>query len=204
MKHVVLLSGGVDSTVLLAHVLNTEGSGIHALSFDYGQRHRRELWSASQIARYYSATHEVVNLPADVFHGSSLTGGGGETRGAPTVIPGRNVVLLSVAIAIAVREKARCVWFAPHAGDREVYRDCRREFVGAFDAAAGHGYGVGVYAPFLDMTKAQVVARGRQLGVPFDLTWSCYDPQNHDPDAPTSGAPCGVCGACEGRKVAFA
>lgn len=195
MNHVVLLSGGLDSAVLLAHVRATEPGGVLALSFDYGQRHRRELDSAAAVAAHCGVPHEVRALPPELFAGSSLTGGGGEVAGAATVVPGRNAVLLAAAVATAVRAGARWVWFAPHAGDADVYPDCRGEFVSAFDAAARAGYGVGVFAPFLAWPKARVVDRGRQLGVPFELTWSCY----------AGGAePCGACGACVGRKAALA
>lgn len=195
MNHVVLLSGGVDSAVLLAHVLATEPGGVRALSFDYGQRHRRELDASAAVAAEYGVPREVVTLPPELFRGSSLTGGDGATTGTPTVVPGRNAVFLSVAVATAARDGGKWVWFAPHAGDRDVYPDCRGEFVEAFAAAALSGYGVGVFAPFVGLTKRQVVARGRALGVPFDLTWSCYA---------GGEKPCGTCGACVGRAEAFA
>lgn len=210
MKSVVLLSGGLDSTVLLAHVLNTEGGGIVALSVDYGQRHRRELWSAFQVARYYGATHEVVQLPPELFVGSALTRDVLPIVRAPfqvsrscTVVPGRNLVLASLAVAAAVRHWARAAYLAPTADDRAVYPDCRHEFVTALGAASQEGYGVTVSAPFVGLKKRDVVARGRELGVPLDMTWSCYSPQGYDPGAPASGTPCGRCGACVLRAEAL-
>lgn len=204
MKAVVLLSGGIDSAVLLAHVRNAGGGAVHAVSVDYGQRHRRELWSAFQIARYYGATHNVVPIPPGVLSGSTLTGCAGPTAGPATVVPGRNLMLVSLAVAEAVRQGAGAVYAAAHGGDHDVYPDCRPAFVDNLDAAVQAGYGVSVEAPFLGMSKAAVVARGRELLVPFDLTWSCYDPRGYDPLAPASGVPCGVCGACVGRKGAGA
>lgn len=204
MKSVVLLSGGLDSAVLLAHVRNTVGGYVHALSVDYGQRHRRELWSAYQLAHYYGATHEVVKLPREVFAGSSLTGDTGATEGSDTVVPGRNLVLVGLAVACAVRTGAAVVWLAPNGDDRHVYPDCRDDFVAHLAAAAKHGYGVKVETPFLFWSKRDIVRFGRDHKVPFDMTWSCYDPQEYDPLAPASGRACGVCGACKVRERALA
>lgn len=210
MKSVVLSSGGLDSTVLLAHVLNTEGGDIVALSVDYGQKHRRELWSAFQVARYYGAVHEVVRLPPELFVGSAITKdelpivrAPFQVSGLCTVVPGRNLVLVSLAVATAVRHGARSVYIAPTADDRVVYPDCRHEFVSAIDAASQEGYNITVLAPFVGLKKRDVVSRGRELSVPFDMTWSCYSPQGYDPNAPSSGSPCGACGACVIRKASL-
>lgn len=203
MKNVVLLSGGLDSAVLLAHVVNTVGGATLRMSVDYGQRHRRELWSAFQIARYYGASDCIVPLPPEALSGSSLTGSGGPTNGAATVVPGRNLILVGLAVAEAVRVGARAVYVACHAGDAAVYPDCRPGFIEALNEATFQGYGVRVLAPFLGMSKAAVVAHGRNLSVPFDLSWSCYDPRGYDPLAPASGVPCGVCGACVERAGAL-
>jgi 7-cyano-7-deazaguanine synthase len=204
MKRVVLLSGGLDSAVLLAWVRSTVGGDIDAVTIDYGQRHQRELWSAFQIAHYYGAADRRYTLPPELLAGSSLTGGAGETAGKDTVVPGRNLLFAAVAVAHAVRVGAGVVYLAPHAGDAEVYPDCRRAFLGNLSFATEAGYCVRVEAPGLGMTKAGFVGLGRQLKVPFDMTWSCYDPQDYDPLAPASGRPCGVCGACRSRKEALA
>lgn len=203
MSSVVLLSGGLDSAVLLAHIRNTVGGYVHALSVDYGQRHRRELWSAFQVARYYGATHEVVQLPPGTVAGSALTGADLPVSGSPTVVPGRNLLLVGLAVACAVRRGARAVYFAANADDRHVYPDCRDEFVAHLSVAAQRGYGVTVDVPFVFRSKRDIVALGRELQVPFDLTWSCYDPQGYDPLAPASGTPCGKCGACVVRTEAL-
>lgn len=209
-EHVVLLSGGLDSAVLLASVRADRGGYIHAVSVDYGQRHRRELWSAAQIARYYGATHEVVPLPPALFAGSALTADVLPTLrasqhyvGPCTVVPGRNLVLASVAVAAAVRVGAAHVWIGPTADDRHVYPDCRSEFVQRLADTSVAGYGVSVVAPFTNLSKRDVVELGRGLKVPFDLTWSCYDPQDYDQLAPASGVPCGTCGACVLRAEAL-
>lgn len=209
-NNVVLLSGGLDSAVLLASVRADRGRHIHAVSVDYGQRHRRELWSAFQVARYYGATHEVIELPSALFAGSSLTADVLPTLrasqhyvGPCTVVPGRNLVLAAVAVAAAVRTGAGHVWLGPTANDRLVYPDCRNEFVQLLADTATTGYGVSVVAPFTSLSKRDVVTLGRGLKVPFDLTWSCYDPQGYDPNAPASGVPCGKCGACVLRAEAL-
>ena len=190
--------------MLLAHLRNTVGGSVHALSVDYGQRHRRELWSAFQVARYYGATHEVVTLPPEVFAGSSLTGADLPVTGAPTVVPGRNLVLAALAVASAVRVGAGVVYMASNADDRHVYPDCRDVFLSHLAVAAHNGYRVNIDCPFVFWSKRDVVRRGRELAVPFDLTWSCYDPQGYDPSAPASGVPCGACGACVVRAGALA
>ena len=204
MKSVVLLSGGLDSAVLLAYVRHDIGGPVVALTVDYGQRHRRELWSAFQVARFNGATHEVVVLPPAVFAGSALTGGAGATEGAPTVVPGRNLVFVGLAVACAVRHGAGAVYLAAHADDAPVYPDCRIGFAESLNAAALDAYGVRVLTPFAGLSKREVVAEGRRLRVPFDQTWSCYDPRGFDPGAPASGVPCGACGACQARAGALA
>lgn len=203
-KSVVLLSGGLDSAVLLAHVRNTVGGFVHALSIDYGQRHRRELWSAYQLAHFYGATHEVVTLPKEVFAGSSLTGADLPVAGAATVVPGRNLAFVGIAISTCVRTGADRLWLAPTADDRAVYPDCRDEFLTHLGVACERGYGVTAEAPFVFWSKRQVVERGRELMVPFDMTWSCYAPVGFRPSAPASGVPCGKCGACVLRAESLA
>lgn len=200
---VVLLSGGLDSSVLLASVRRSHAY-CYALSVDYGQRHRREMWSAFQIARYYGATDVRVNLPPHLFGGSSLTGGDGPTAGAPTVVPGRNLLFLALGVSLAVRHGCDVVYAAPTLDDFAVYQDCRAEFLAAADRATQLGYSVRVEAPFAGLTKRQVVAIGRDLGVPLEMTWSCYDPQGPDRNQPAGGTPCGRCGACELRRQALA
>jgi 7-cyano-7-deazaguanine synthase len=203
---VILLSGGLDSAVLLASV-RWNHRHVYALSVHYGQRHERELWSAFQVARYYGANDVRVDLPPRVLAGSALTGGDGAVSGSPTVVPGRNLLFVSLAVSLAVQKVAKVVYAAPTLDDRPVYPDCRHEFVSAVSAATDAGYGVRVEAPFTGKTKRQVVNLGRELQVPFDLTWSCYDPQGLEEPRSLLGAygrPCGKCGACELRRQALA
>lgn len=194
MSSVLLLSGGADSAVLLAERVRG-GERPLCLSFDYGQRHRRELEYAAALARHYDCPHEVHALPPALFVGSALTGTDALLAGVPTVVPGRNLALLSLAVARAAAMGLDVVRFAAHASDREVYRDCRAGFVAALNAASEGAYGVRVLACYLGMSKAGVVALGKTLGVPFGLTWSCYA---------GGDTPCGACGACVARKEAGA
>lgn len=203
MKAVVLLSGGLDSATLLAHLL-AAGHDCRALSVDYGQRHRRELDAAASVARHFGAPHEVVALPASLLAGSALTTGGGpvphghyaDPTMRATVVPARNTVLLALAAAVAVREGCGAVALANHAGDHPVYPDCRPEFVAAFAGvlALCDYEPVGLLAPFAARSKADVVRRGAELAVPFGLTWSCYE---------GAALHCGKCGTCVERLEAF-
>lgn len=199
MNAVVLLSGGLDSQVLLAHV-RPKYEYVHCVGFYYGQKHKRELKHACQIARYYGATFEEVGLP--MLNGSSLTGDGKipqglgfeDARQSSTVVPNRNAVMLSVAASIASARMAGVVLYAAHAGDAAVYPDCRPEFVDAMRDALRFGCGVTMLAPFTSMTKKDIVDLGRKLKVPMGDSWSCY----------VGGkSPCGQCGACVEREEAM-
>lgn len=195
-----LLSGGLDSQVLLASH-RTQYAHAHAVGFRYGQRHARELESASRIASYYSATWQEISLP--LLGGSVLTGDGDVPKGlhftdpgqAATVVPGRNAVMLAVAVATAAARGFTEVLFAAHAGDHAVYPDCRGEFVANLDAAMFAAYGVRVLAPFLGMSKRDIVELGHQYLVPMQDSWSCYE---------GGDVPCGECGACIERQEAMA
>lgn len=198
---VLLLSGGLDSAVLLAREVNV-GRKPLCVGFDYGQRHKRELVSARQIADHYLCWLFEVKVPADLFGNDALTGhvpvphAHFEDRSQiATVVPNRNMILLSLAAAIAVKYREPNVLFGAHKGDAAIYPDCRPTFVKALDMATAMACGVSISAPFLAMTKRDVVALGRKLEIPFDLTWSCY--QGGD-------EPCGQCGACRERNEALA
>lgn len=193
MKSVVLLSGGIDSTVALALT-----HADVALSFDYGQTHWRELGAAERIANHYGAVHHVLSIKGLVGP-SSLTGVDAipethATEPDATEVPGRNLVMISVAVAFAQTWGYECVVIGANADDRAGYPDCRPEFITALDDATRAGYCVGVWAPLLKMSKRDIVERGRQLGIPFDLTWSCYRGGNE---------PCNRCGACQSRNEAM-
>ncbi len=207
---VAVVSGGLDSTTM-AYWLRAQGHAVIAISFDYGQRHRKELAFAEQTAADLEASWTLIDLRAagltSILSGSALTD---ETVTVPdgpyadesmriTVVPNRNAIMLSIASALAVAREAGAVAFGAHAGDHVIYPDCRPEFVRAFERmvnVAVEGLAsIEILAPFLAMTKADIVELGDELRVPFERTWSCYK----------GGAlHCGTCGTCFERREAFA
>lgn len=208
MRAIAIVSGGLDS-VTLAHYLSNQGHVLHLLSFNYGQRHVKELEYAAKCAADLSARYDVIDLSTltPFLSGSALTDNIAVPEGhyaAPnmrlTVVPNRNAIMLSIAYAVAVAEGATVVATGVHAGDHPIYPDCRPEFIEAFDQMERHatdGYaadGLHLYAPFVHMTKAEIVALGAALFVPYEQTWSCYRGDI---------AHCGVCGTCVERREAF-
>lgn len=195
-KTVVLLSGGIDSAALLWH-MKEKGHDLHALSFHYGQRHSREIVAAMRLARIAGASHQTVSIPGfGSIASSDLTRQGNTPKGAASVVPMRNTVLLSMAAAYAHSIGADGVAFGAHAGDAEIYADCRTSFVAALDRIIkDQGYSVRVMAPFLLRQKVDVLRLAIELGVPLEETWSCYVGDKK---------PCGECGACVEREKAFA
>lgn len=206
---VATLSGGLDS-VTLAHSLVADGHELIALSFHYGQRHDKELDHAARCAGRVGAEHHVVDLRSvgALLTGSALTdravdvpeGHYTDESMAATVVPNRNAIMLSVAVGVAVARGAGAVATAVHAGDHTIYPDCRPEFIDAIEheaRVANEGFiadGFRVLAPFLRITKADIVWRGAALGVPFEDTWSCYLGEELH---------CGRCGTCVERREAF-
>lgn len=204
---IVLLSGGMDSTVLAADMVRSYGtSSVDAVSIHYGQRHARELDAARAVAAVLGVRHDVVDLSVLRQHltGSALTddvpvphGHYAEDTMRATVVPNRNAIMLSVAVGIAVARGAARVATAVHAGDHFVYPDCRPEFVQAIDTAATlgtAGFGdVRIVAPFVAWTKAQIATHGAHLRAPVDLSWSCYE---------GGEVHCGRCGTCVERHEA--
>ena len=208
MNAVCLLSGGLDSSTLVADLLE-HGHGVVALSVHYGQCHRRELDAAAVIATHYDVEHEVVDLSAlreaGLFAGSALTddsvpvphGHYEAPTMKTTVVPNRNMLLLSVAAALAIARGLDAIAYAAHAGDHAVYPDCRPEFIEAMSAALAlcDYRKLELHTPFAHGDKAAIVARAHALGVPLGKTWSCYEGGVHH---------CGQCGTCVERKQAFA
>lgn len=206
---IVIASGGLDSTVL-AYWLASRSAELTLVSFDYGQRHRVELSCAADIATLLGSPHEVVELSGvgRLLAGSALTdtavsvpdGYYTDESMRVTVVPNRNAIMLDVAVAIAVARKADAVAFGAHAGDHAIYPDCRPEFVECFTRTArvaNEGLlaeDFGIVAPFLSLSKADIVHIGAELGVPFGRTWSCYRGE---------AVHCGTCGTCTERKEAF-
>ncbi|MGC6455439.1 MAG: 7-cyano-7-deazaguanine synthase QueC [Coraliomargaritaceae bacterium] len=205
MKTVVIYSGGLDSTVLL-YQLKAQGHELSALSVDYGQRHRRELDCATDICQLAGIPCQIANLSAirELLSGSSLTspqievaeGHYTEASMKSTVVPNRNMILLSLAAGHALSIGATQVAYAAHSGDHAIYPDCRNEFADAVAVAMQlcDWQPIQLIRPFIDATKAKIVAIGNQLGVPFARTWSCYKGESLH---------CGRCGTCIERREAF-
>jgi 7-cyano-7-deazaguanine synthase len=204
---VVSLSGGMDSATLLAHYVHLDYQPI-AVSVDYGQRHRRELDSARLIAAHYGAGHVVLDLRSlgDQLTGSALTDPTVEVPEGhyawdtmkATVVPNRNMIIASALIGMGVSRKASVVALGMHAGDHAVYPDCRPEFIERLNnlaRIANEGFDPPrVEAPFVDISKTEIARLGDRLGVPYALTWSCYQGGERH---------CGVCGTCYERREAF-
>ncbi len=205
MKTVLILSGGLDSGVLLAKLV-ADGADVSALSFDYGQRHKRELSFAVAQSSYFDVPHRVVDLRSitPLLGGSSQTdasvpvplGHYAEESMKATVVPNRNMIMLSIAAGYAISLKADTVAYAAHSGDHAIYPDCRPEFVHWLNLAINGAdwHRVNLVAPFLALTKAEIVTLGDELGFPFDLSWSCYQGRKRH---------CGECGTCTERRLAF-
>lgn len=196
MSSIVLLSGGIDSTVCLGLAAKKSDDCL-ALSVNYGQTHRRELHAAAAIAKHYGVEHHEINIESALDIPCALTGRGKipETHANEpdaTFVPGRNLVLLSLATAWANAWGYGTVVIGANADDKAGYPDCRPVFLHQLDDAIMTGYRVGVWAPLLRMTKPEIIELGRTLDAPLHLTWSCY----------RGGAEqCGRCGACESNGV---
>lgn len=206
MKTIVICSGGLDS-VSLAHRIAAEQTLIGLLSFDYGQRHRKELDYAAACAKRLGVPHQIIDIRPIGSHltGSALTdnidvpdGHYAEETMKATVVPNRNAIMLAIAFGLAAAQKADAVAVAVHGGDHFIYPDCRPGFIDAFQVmqdAALDGYAsVKLQAPYVNATKADIVTDGAKHGTPFAETWSCYK----------GGARhCGRCGTCVERREAF-
>ena len=204
MKVVIVYSGGLDSTVLL-YDLRLAGHEVRCLGVDYGQRHKRELRAAEAICRDIGVEYRVADLTSinPLLGGNALTGELQVPEGhytaesmKQTVVPNRNMIMLSVAIGWAVSLKYDAVSYAAHAGDHTIYPDCRPEFVEAMDRAAAlcDWHKVRILRPFIEKTKGEIVRLGAKLKVPFERTWSCYKGGERH---------CGKCGTCVERREAF-
>ena len=207
---IVLLSGGLDSATVLA-MARRDGWKCHALSIDYGQRHRAELSAAQRVAQALGAVeHRVVALDLRVFGGSALTDASipvptSPSPGIPvTYVPARNTIFLSLALAYAEVTGSDAIFTGANAVDYSGYPDCRPEYLRAFEAMANlatrraiEGAPIRIEAPIVRMTKADIVRRGHGLGVDFSLTVSCYN-------ADEEGRACGRCESCRLRREGFA
>lgn len=210
-KAVVLVSGGLDSSVSLA-VAKSRGFDVKALTVQYGQRHARELLSAKKICESLAVSeHKIINLDLRCFGASALTDNFEVPKnqepgssGIPiTYVPARNTIFLSLALAFAESVGARDIFIGVSSVDYSGYPDCRPEFIDAFEKAANLGTKAAddkklfrIHTPVMSLTKGETVLLGNQLGVDFSLTWTCYDPT---PD----GKPCGLCESCQLRAKGF-
>lgn len=202
---IAVLSGGMDSTVMLAHALD-QGKTAAALSFDYGSKHNaRELPMAAGLCKKMGVTHEIVKLPFmnELFSSSLLQSGGEIPDGTyeqsnmkSTVVPFRNGILISIAVGYAESKGAKAVLLGSHAGDHFIYPDCRPEFNRAFSRAVDLGTDgkVNLSFPFEQIDKRDIGDLGRSLGVDFAMTWTCYK---------GGEIHCGTCGSCLERKYAL-
>jgi len=206
MKKVcVLLSGGMDSAVLLQHHIHN-GDQVRAIAFDYGQRHSCELDRAEMLAASKGVDFVIadVSCMAELLPGSSQTdknvavpeGKYDEDSMKATVVPNRNMIMLSIAIGHAIAHKCDAVSYAAHGGDHAIYPDCRPEFADAVNACAQlcDWHKVELIRPFINITKADICQKGNELGVDFARTWSCYQGEDLH---------CGRCGTCVERREAF-
>lgn len=205
MKLVLSLSGGLDSTVLLYYLQN-RGDEVKCISFDYGQRHRRELDSAILICEKARVEHKIVDISClDVFgQGSSQVGGLVDVPEGHyesenmklTVVPNRNMILLSLATAWSISNKFEGVAYAAHSGDHAIYPDCREEFTFylATSIQLCDWLPQRLERPFIGFTKGEIARWGKKLNVPIELTWTCYKGGN---------VHCGKCGSCTERKEAL-
>ncbi len=209
-KAVVLVSGGLDSTTVLA-IARSQGYACYTLSFDYGQRHRAELQAAERTARALgSCEHKVISLDLRSIGGSALTDDSiavpeEETQGIPvTYVPARNTVFLSIALGWAEVLGADDIFIGVNAVDFSGYPDCRPEYIAAYEImanlatrAGAEGHRLHIRTPLIDLTKAQIVQLGARLGVDYSLTVSCYQ-------ANERGEACGKCDSCRLRRMGFA
>lgn len=208
MKGLVVLSGGLDSTTCMA-IADVENDSLIAVSFDYGQRHRKELENAAQVAERYGAEHLEISFDARQWGGSALTDDTELPKGREidesipvTYVPARNTIFLSFALAVAEARDAESVYIGVNALDYSGYPDCRPEYIEAYQAMANlaqkravEGRPIQIKAPLVQMDKAQIIERAVELGAPLELSWSCYD---------RGEVPCGECDSCVLRAKGFA
>ena len=214
MKAVVLLSGGLDSTTILA-IAKRAGFDLFALTFDYGQRHRIEVDRAQDIAKHFAVVdHQIVKIDLRQFGGSALTDSievptdrdqkemGSEIP--VTYVPARNTIFLSFCLAYAEVKEANDIFIGVNAIDYSGYPDCRPEFITAFETLANLATKAGVegknrmkiHTPLIKLNKGEIIQKGLQLGVDFAMTHSCYNPGEE-------GKSCGVCDSCQLRLKGF-
>lgn len=209
MKAIAIVSGGMDS-ITLAYRLKADNYDLHMLTFNYGQRHVKEIESSQYFAEILGTKHDVIDISniQPLLKGSALTdnsvavphGHYAEVNMKQTVVPNRNAIMISIAWGVAIAEATDVVALAVHSGDHHIYPDCRPAFIDSMNAALRIGMeghrteGLHIYAPYLNLDKAAIAADGESLGVPYEKTWTCYE---------AGEIHCGQCGACVERQEAF-
>jgi|TARA_Y100000310_G_scaffold247412_1_gene253010 7-cyano-7-deazaguanine synthase len=203
-KAVIILSGGMDSTTLLYQILS-EGYETSAISFDYNQKHKKELMVATKTCQKFDVPHKIINLSIlNELAPSSLTrddwevpeGHYADENMKETVVPNRNMVMLSLATSYAIGIKANEVFYGAHSGDHDIYPDCRKEYVKQLSKTIEmcDWHKIKLVAPFLNIDKGDIVIKGQALNVDYSLTWTCYKGKDKA---------CGKCGSCTERLEAF-
>jgi 7-cyano-7-deazaguanine synthase len=203
-KVVVIYSGGMDSYTVLNKAMQ-QGYDVHAVSFNYGQRHSKELLFAKKVCEQHNIEHKVVDISSinQLIGGSALTddidvpqGHYQEESMKTTVVPNRNMIMLSMAVGYAVSIEAEAVYFGAHSGDHAIYPDCRTEFVDAMNDVCkiANYQAVEVRAPYLAVSKTDILREGLAMDLDYNDTWTCYNGQEKA---------CGKCGACQERLEAF-
>lgn len=205
MNILVILSGGLDSATAL-HELRQHHTVVEAITFDYGQRHRKEIACAKKICAELNLPHRIADISnlQELLQGSSLTsadiatpyGHYTEASMKQTIVPNRNAIMINLAAGYAISQKIYGLGLGVHAGDHFIYPDCRPEFLAAQEKTLSLANDVEfhLFAPFVNVNKTEIVARGARLGVPFQHTWTCYEGQE---------TPCRKCGSCIERAEAF-
>ena len=210
-KAVVLISGGLDSTTVLA-IAESKGFKLYALTFDYGQRHKLELSSAKKVAKHFGVfEHKIIKIDLRSFGGSALTSGMKIPQNRnirsrnipPTYVPARNTIFLSYALAWAEVLKAHDIFIGVNAVDYSGYPDCRGEYIRAYQKMADlatkesvEGSAIKIRTPLINMSKAEIIKKGIKLGVDYSVTHSCYNPDRN-------GSSCGRCDSCLFRRKGF-
>ena len=202
-KILVIYSGGLDSFTLLNKAI-LEGNYVEAISFDYGQKHFKELDFAKNVCSDNQINHKIVKLKLDdILSDSALVGEKAIPKGnydkeqmKQTVVPNRNMIMISIAASLAIKNNLNTLWYAAHAGDHEIYPDCRPEFIESLAAVLEicDYHKINFEAPFMNYTKTDIVAEGLRMKIDFSKTWTCYVGDKR---------PCLSCGSCLERKSAF-
>lgn len=203
-KVVVIYSGGMDSFTVLNRAIK-DGKEVYALTFDYGQRHIKEIDFAANVCKKLNIPHKIIDISAinQLLAGSSLTddidipeGHYEEDSMKSTVVPNRNMILLSLAVGYAVSVEASQVYYGAHSGDHAIYPDCRPEFVAKMNDVCqiANYQSVEIYSPYLEVSKTAILTDGLTMNLDYSQTWTCYNGREKA---------CGKCGACQERLEAF-